>query len=159
MMNYKHIAVTGAIITIALAGGFYGGMKFNQSKIGSAAFNQERGQRSFQGQNNAERGAMMNGQSDGAGGGPRGKMMGHGGSGQGRDGLVGEVIAKDDKSITIKTNDGGSKIIFYADTTVVDREVSSNMSDVNVGQKVRVRGAINADGSVAAQNIHMTLNK
>jgi hypothetical protein len=164
MMNYKHIAVTGAIITIALAGGFYGGMKFNQNKIGRSVFSQERSQQvgQDQSQRGNARGGMMDGQRGGqqpdSGNGPRGRM-GQGGSGQGQDGLTGDVIAKDEKSITIKTVDGGSKIIFYADTTTIDKSVPSNISDVNVGQKVRVRGSINTDGSVAAQNIHMSLNK
>ena len=93
------------IIAIVVIGGgsFYGGMKYAQSKSSADM----RG--GFANLSPEERHARIQqfGQANGSRGGER-----NGGGGS----TAGEVLAKDDKSITIKLRDGGSKIIFLRKT-------------------------------------------
>lgn len=65
----------------------------------------------------------------------------------------GEVISKDDTSITVKGRDGSSKIVLYTPTTQVMKSTSGSSTDITVGSQVLVQGKTNSDGSVTAQNI------
>jgi len=67
----------------------------------------------------------------------------------------GEIIAKDDKSITIKLQDGGSKIIFLTSNTPVTKNISGSLVDLKVGSAVTVSGTPNQDGSVSAQSVQI----
>lgn len=154
MYNKQTIIVGALALIIGIAGGWYSATKFNVNKKFSTPFTQEQNQGGY-----ARGGGMMNGGNNQQELGDnrserRGRMQS---GGQGRGGmLLGEVIAKDDKSITVKTIDGGSKIIFYSDTTTINTSISGSASDLTVGKQVRVNGPDNADGSVAAQNIQIS---
>lgn len=67
----------------------------------------------------------------------------------------GEIIAKDDSSITIKLNNGGSKIVFYSETTNISKTIDGAMTDLEVGKTVMVSGTTNTDGSVIAKTIQL----
>lgn len=69
----------------------------------------------------------------------------------------GEIIAVDDKSMTIKLQDGSSKIIILADTTAVNKSAEGSREDLKMGEKIGVFGTENSDGSVTAQNIQLGL--
>ncbi len=69
--------------------------------------------------------------------------------------IGGEVISKDDKSITVKLQDGGSKIIFLSTGTKVSKQITGTVSDLAVGTEVSVTGAANADGSVNAETVQI----
>ncbi|HEV7702381.1 MAG TPA: hypothetical protein VGO63_03000 [Candidatus Paceibacterota bacterium] len=67
----------------------------------------------------------------------------------------GEILSKDDKSITIKLMDGGSRIVFLDTNTKIAKSTEGSVADLAVGTSVSVTGAANTDGSVNAQMIQI----
>lgn len=67
----------------------------------------------------------------------------------------GEIIAKDDKSITLKLRDGGSKIVFFSDSTEITKTAKGLVDDLRTGQQIVVNGNQNPDGSVTAETIQL----
>lgn len=119
------------VILVVGAGSFYGGMKYAQSKKSTNG-----GSSNFR---------------TGLGGG-----FNRTGNRQAGTGFAtGEIIAKDDKSITIKLRDGGSKIIFYSDSTEIGKFVNGASNDLEVGKTVMVNGKTNQDGSITAQSLQI----
>ena len=137
----KDKIITWAVIGAIIIGGsaFYGGMRYAE---GQAA-------QGFRGGN------FANAQGDRAGrfsGAPNGAFNGSGA----RGGLTaGEIVSKDDKSITVKLPDGGSEIVFLSDTTEVVKTASSTVSNLAVGDTVTVMGPPNSDGSITARTIEL----
>ena len=147
---YSHMKkIIIAIIGIAIiaAGSFFAGMKYDQQKNpistrtpgGSANLSPEERQARAQ-QLNA---GGANGNQRGARGGLQGGFIG------------GEVLSKDDKSVTIKLRDGGSKIIFFSQATQVMKSVAGSLQDLTIGQQITAGGSPNADGSITAQSIQL----
>lgn len=132
---------------VILAGAFYGGMKYQESKtpagLAGANFQNlrnlspEERQQKFQ-----ELGANASGAAGRRGG--------------STNGAAGEIIAKDDKSITIKLRDAGSKIIFFSDTTEITKSASGSADDLEIGKNVMVGGKQNSDGSYTAETIQLS---
>ena len=130
------------IIAVALivgAGAFYGGMKYAGNK--TAADRQQRMQQ--------------------FGGNAGGARIRQSGGGQGGF-AAGEILSKDDKSVTVKLQDarlpdwqGGSKIIFYSNATEVSKFIKGAISDLEAGKNVSVNGTANPDGSITAQTIQL----
>ncbi|HBP00332.1 MAG: hypothetical protein UU48_C0006G0146 [Candidatus Uhrbacteria bacterium GW2011_GWF2_41_16] len=78
--------------------------------------------------------------------------------GQGRiggGGNSGKILSLDEKSITIELPDGGSKIIYFSDTTEVVKSTSGFFNDLIIGDQVTVMGTTNDDGSVSAKVIQV----
>jgi hypothetical protein len=67
----------------------------------------------------------------------------------------GEVISQDEKSITIKMQDGSTKMVILGDSTIYSKTQSIDKSELSVGIQVRVFGNANSDGSVTAQNVQI----
>jgi hypothetical protein len=89
------------------------------------------------------------------------RMMGQGGTigtGQGgtpmRSGSFasGEITSIDSNTITIKTQDGSSKIIIYSDSTKVNKTSDGSKSDLKVGERITAVGT-ESSGSITAQDI------
>lgn len=145
----KMIPVIILVAVIAGGGGFYSGMKYGQSKVSSSGQNDFR---NFANMTPEQRQQRM--QQFGANGGTRT------GTPDGQRGMMGgvvggEIISKDDKSVTVKLRDGGSKLIFLSDSTEVVRSVSSTANDLEVGKNISVNGTTNSDGSMTAQTIQV----
>lgn len=86
-----------------------------------------------------------------------GQMRGNGqNNGQRFGGMVaGEIMAKDDTSITVKLSNGGSRIVFFSPSTSVTKTASSSPSELTLNQQVVVNGSANPDGSINAQTIQL----
>lgn len=67
----------------------------------------------------------------------------------------GEILNIDDKSATIKTRDGGSRIILFASTTPIYKSVAGTSADLKVGEQVLVMGTSGSDGSIVAESIQL----
>jgi hypothetical protein len=142
-MQNKNVILIIIIVLAVGAGAFYGGTLYEKNKVSSQGM--MRGNGNFPG--------GRAGQANGPGGPGRG--AGQGKNGSNGNFTVGQIVSKDDKSITIKTSDNGSKIIFFTNSTTVGRSVSGSPSDLNSGQNVMVNGTANPDGSLSAQNIQI----
>ena len=130
------------IVALVVGGGsFFGGMKYDQSKTSVSTRGNGSGNGNF-------------------GGGQGGGMMGRGNRGGG-NGMMGggftngEILSKDDKSVTLKLRDGGSKIIFFASSTQVLKADAGVIADLQIGQQVSANGSTNSDGSLTAQMIQI----
>ncbi len=72
--------------------------------------------------------------------------------------VAGEIAEIDDKSITIKLNNGSSKIVFYSEKTEVNRTEKANIKDLSKGEKVVVFGEEDRSGSINAISIQINPN-
>jgi hypothetical protein len=137
-MNNKKIGLI-VIGVLVLVGVFYGGMVYGKSQIPT------RGTLTFD-PNNMQSG-MPNGGTKNIK------------NGAGFGGITsGEVISKDDKGMTIKLQNGGSKIIFLSATTAVTKAATGSITDLTVGTQISVTGATNTDGSITAQSVQIRPN-
>jgi hypothetical protein len=139
-MNKKHLIIIIIIAVLIGGGAFYGGMQYGVNKTKATQI--------------ASRGNF----SGGANGGQRGGQGGQNGqrtSGGAGGFISGDIISKDDKSITVKSQEGSSKIIFFSDSTTIGKAVPGSASDLLTGQQVVVNGKANSDGTISAQNIQI----
>lgn len=133
----KTLILIVVISAVVGAGSFYGGMKYSQSK--STTDRQAR----FQ-QLGGQQGAAF----AGAAGAGRGQRAGGGF-------VAGEIISKDDKSLTVKLQDGGSKIVLFTASTPISKSASGSLEDLSVGSSVSITGTSNQNGSITAQSIQL----
>ena len=128
----KNVLIIVVAITIVATGGgaFYGGVAY--------AKNQRNNVRNFQ---------------QGTG-----NMQGFGNRQQGGVGgfTMGDIISKDDKSVTVKLQDGGSRIIFLSDSMKVTKSTDGSVADLQVGTQIVANGTANSDGSITAQTIQLS---
>lgn len=138
--------VIGCIATAVIAGGVgvYGGMNYQKSQV-TSQFGQRMGGNRLAGDSDDKRGT--NKQNIGTGNGQG--MMGRGGA------IVGEITAKDDKSVTVKMIDGSSKIVVLSTDTTYRISNDAKLDDVTVGKTIAVQGTANTDGSTTATSIEL----
>ncbi len=67
----------------------------------------------------------------------------------------GEVLGKDANGITLKLQDGGSRVVIVPASISVMKSAAGTMDDVTVGERVTVIGTTNGDGSITAQSIQV----
>jgi len=70
--------------------------------------------------------------------------------------LSGEVIDKDEQSLTLKMMDGNSSIIFFSDSTEISNIAEGSISDIEIGKQITVSGEQNSDGSYTAETIQLS---
>ncbi len=94
-------------------------------------------------------------------GGPPGQMSGTSGQTNGQNGpmgnnapVSGEITSQDSQSITIKMQDGSTKIIILSNSTKIIKTTDGTASDLKTGQKVTVMGS-ESNGSITAQTISL----
>ncbi len=151
----KLITIVIAVAVVVGGGAFYGGMKYAQSKAPQGRLSQTDFQ-NLQNLSPEERQQRIQQLGANAGAGFRGGAVG---SQRGGGGLTsGEIISKDEKSVTVKLQDGGSKIIFLSDSTQITKSATGALSDLEVGKNISVNGTANSDGSVTAQTIQLRPN-
>ncbi len=76
-------------------------------------------------------------------------------SGTNRSVLRGSVIDMSGSSMTIKLQDGSSKIVILSDKTVINKSTQGTKDDLKSGENVAVFGSNNSDGSVTAEDIQL----
>lgn len=144
MENKKYVIVVAGLIIIV--GAFFGGMKYGQSKKSITT-------QDLQNLSSDQRQQLFQ-QTRGAGNSTGGRR-GAGANGQNGNFVNGDIIGKDDKSITVSLNGNGSKIVFFSDTTKIGKIVDGTTADLEVGKQVMVEGTKNSDGSLTAQSIQL----
>jgi len=118
-----------ALVLVACGLGFFTGMKYQQTKQPSRAdFQEMRNMR--QGTPGFQRPA---------------------GSGTVR----GEIIDKEEASITVKLPDESSKIVLISENTTINKATEGSIDDLETGEQVMVFGQTNSDGSLSATNIQL----
>jgi len=125
------IIITILVAIITTAGGFFAGTKYQQSKQTT---------RQFGNIGNGNLGGMRNG---------------IGGNRAGFTPVNGEIISSDANSITVKLQDGSSKIVLYSDKIPINKSSQGAAADLKIGERVAVFGQTNTDGSVTAQSIQL----
>lgn len=124
------------IAIISLAAGFGGGYFFKNYQVGKTRPNfgsqlPDR-QRNGQGLQNVQ-----------------GSQAGFGGI------VMGEIISQDENSITVKIQDGSTKMVILGDSTTYSKTQNIDKGELNTGNQVRVFGSANSDGSITAQNVQI----
>ncbi len=126
MKNSRNLAVV--LLVIGLAAGFFAGMQYQKSQ--RSQFLQANGQAgNFQRRLGGQNGNIRP--------------------------VAGEIISSDDKSITVKMQDGSSKIVLLSGSTAITEATSAGKQALQTGKQVVVFGNQNSDGSVTAQNIQL----
>lgn len=123
----NNILVTGVIVVLVGIIGFFGGMKYQESRRGSFA-------------------RQLNGQ---------GIRPGQNGNRQGFRPVSGEIISSDATSVTVKLTDGSTKIVILTDKMTVNKAEAGTKDDLKTGQSVAVFGSENADGTVTAESVQL----
>ena len=138
----KQNQIISILILLIVVGGaaFFGGTKYQQKKTISQ-FGQRMANNTNVGQQGTGRGAA--------------NSTGVGKGGNGFNQTIGEISKIDENSITIKTNDGGSKIILISDSTIFRKSTDATKTDLIVGDKIAVMGDTNTDGSLTGKNIEI----
>jgi len=117
------------IAVISLGVGFYAG-SFYQKNQQQSRFSQF-GTRNFSGQNQGGR------------------------FGMGTRPISGQIIKKETDSITVKTQNGSTRIVFFTEKTSIGKITKTTTEDLKENETVFIIGQENSDGSITAQNIQI----
>lgn len=121
----NNMVIVVVLLLVVGGGGFFAGMKYQEGKQPASSSQAGR----FQGQ--------------------------RGGNRNGLGSVSGEILSVDDKTMSVKLQDGSSKIVILSQTTTYSKAVSGTRDDLKVGERVVAFGQGNSDGSVTAQNVQI----
>lgn len=128
----KSVIVLIIVALIAAGAGFFGGMQYQKAQ-------------------KVTRIGMPAGFPGGSG------MPSTGKNGTGKTGgfqpISGEITSIDSTGITVKTSDGGSKIILLSSSTKISLASTGTTSDLKKGATVTVIGTTGTDGTVSASSV------
>lgn len=130
----KNLVLTAIIVTVVGVAAFYGGMIYQKTQVRNTFGQFAREGRTGQ----TQTGMMRNGTNRGFGG-----------------AVVGEIVNIDNDSLTIKLQDGSSKIVNLSTSTTYSKTEAGAKTDLKVSTRVAAIGATNSDGSITAQNIQI----
>ena len=135
-MNRKNMVQTLVVSILVGVIGFFGGIQYQKTKNPRFTTGQ------FQ-----SRGQM-----------PSGAQTRNGGNiGTGRP-VSGEIFSIDENTLTIKTQDGSSKIVIYSESTKINKTQEGLKEDLKIGEQAMVIGTQGTDGTITAQNISIGRN-
>lgn len=143
MKKLSNVVIIIIIVTVGV-GGFFGGYYYQKKKCASTT-NAKNFDGNFREMSGTPPIDMPN-------------KNGRGNGGPESGGNTGEIISKDDKSITIKSSDGSTKIIYYSDSTTISKNETVANSELTVGTNISAIGSTNTDKSVTAKNIIIQSN-
>lgn len=126
--NYKKTIAIIIAALICLGVGFFAGIKYQGSR------------KSKDMPDNIQQGTLPNG---------KGSINGRAGS-AGNQPVSGEITSIDNGSITVKTQDGGSKIVTLSSSTAVKIANEGSISDLTEGDTVVVNGTTDSNGTLSA---------
>jgi hypothetical protein len=121
------IVIAIIVLVVGGAGGFFAGMKYQQSKTPT-----------FAGRSGSGFGAGRSG-----------------GSRNGLTPVNGQIINSGTNSVTVQLQDGSSKIVLITSSTQINKAAQGTATDLVNGVRVAVFGSTNTDGSVTAQSIQV----
>jgi hypothetical protein len=127
MKKPPSVVILIIVFVLLSVGFFYAGMKYGSSKSAAAGTQRFQQLGSKIGTGNMQKGGLTNG----------------------------DIIAKDDKSITVRLSNGSSKIIFLSSATTVNKFAAGTVDDLQIGTAVSVSGTSNSDGSMTAQSVQL----
>ncbi len=136
-MKQPNLVISAVIGVIGLAVGFFGGTAYQSTQ-----------KPNFQNLTQEQRQQMFGQFRNGAGGGGRN-------GGAAGTFANGQILNKDEKSITVKMRDGSTKLIFLAPSTEINKPAPIKATDLNVNDQVSVSGTANSDGSLTASTIQV----
>ncbi|MDD5073939.1 MAG: hypothetical protein PHR64_03015 [Candidatus Shapirobacteria bacterium] len=73
--------------------------------------------------------------------------------------INGQIISAEDETITLKTQEGNTKIVIYANSTLINKTSQGSFEDLKVGEQIMVVGSEDASGMITAQNISIGENR
>jgi hypothetical protein len=96
-----------------------------------------------------------------AGGDFRGGFQGPAGGGegairvQGVNAVAGSIVSADADSITVKTAEGGTKIVLVSASSTISKTLPGSMTDLVAGEYVIATGTFNTDGTMTASRVQV----
>ncbi len=129
-MNRKNLIIVAVVLIIASGASFYAGVLHARSGTGARAVRTAGGFGGAGATGATQRGRLGNA-------------------------AVGEIIAKDEQSVTVKLPSGGSRIVFFGASTMVGKMVAGNLDDLVLGENIVAAGSNNSDGSITANSIQI----
>jgi hypothetical protein len=136
-MNRTALITLGVVVlVVACVGSFFSGMMYNKSRTEAT---------------NVPVAAAAAGPGQGTT--PPG---GQGGAGTGRGGmLAGQVESVADGVMTITDSNGKKTPVKVTDTTLIQKQASVPLSNLQTGESVLVSGSQNSDGSITARSVQV----